>query len=196
VNGIYTVRASDGGDLVRLTHRGGDQAHPSYSPDGTQVVFQGVQGPKGACGGFDAPSPGTSCPPGSLPEGYVDGSIFVVNADGTGLHRIASRRPGLGSPPSWSPDGQWILFSDGTTIYVVHPDGTGLRRITLESVPGLRRAYYPSWSPDGTRFVFVGWSGADRFNLFTARKDGTDVEQITHTHGIYYRSTDWGTNAG
>ena len=39
VNGIYTVRASDGGDLVRLTHRAG--THPNYSPDGTQVVFKG-----------------------------------------------------------------------------------------------------------------------------------------------------------
>ena len=81
-------------------------------------------------------------------------------------------------------------------VYVVHPDGTGLRRITLESVPRLRQAYYPSWSPDGTRFVFVGVSGSDRSNLFTARTDGTDVEQITHTHGIDYRGTAWGTNAG
>ena len=139
VNGIYTM-PSDGGDLVRLTHRGG--THPNYSPDGTQVVFEGVQGPRGACGGFDAPSPGTSCPPGSLPENYVDGSVFVMNDDGTGLHRIASNMAGLHFPPSWSPDGQWILFLGWSgTVYVVHPDGTGLRQINAgagpESAPGL-----------------------------------------------------------
>jgi Tol biopolymer transport system component len=195
VNGIYSVRASDGGDLVRLTHRGG--THPNYSPDGAQVVFEGVQGLQGACGGFNAPSPGTSCPPGSRPEGYVDGSVFVVNADGTDLHRIASHMAALHFPPSWSPDGRWILLPTAeNAVYVVHPDGTGLRRITLETVPRLRQAIYPSWSPDGTRFVFVGWTGSDRFNLYTARKDGTDVEQITHTHGIFYASPDWGTNAG
>jgi Tol biopolymer transport system component len=193
VNGIYTMRASDGGDLVRLTRRAG--THPSYSPDGSQVVFQGIQGPNGACGGYDA-RPNTLCPSGSIAEGQLDGSLFVVNADGTGLHRIASQIPGVHSPPSWSPDGQWILFSAVTAVYVVHPDGTGLRRITLEWVPRLRQADYPSWSPDGTRFVFVGWTGSDRYNLFTAGADGTGVEQITDTRGIYYLRPDWGTNAG
>jgi Tol biopolymer transport system component len=196
VDGIYTVRASDGGDLVRLTHRGGTD--PDYSPDGAMVVFAGTQGPRGACpSSFGRRPPGTPpCPSGSISEGDPDGSVFVVNADGTGLHRIA-QVPGRVPPLSWSPDGRWILFeTGGAAVEVVHPDGTGLRRITLDSVPTLRAAAYPSWSPDGTRFVFVGWTGSDRYNLFTARMDGTDVEQITHTRGIYYRGTDWGTNTG
>jgi WD40 repeat protein len=134
------------------------------------------------------------CPPGTRHEGEPDGSVFVVNADGTGLHRIASQVADAYSLPRWSPDGRWILFSaftnhEGAAVYVVRPDGSGLRRITLE-FPRLRQAYYRSWSPDGTRFVFVGAS-AHGYNLFTARKDGTDVEQITHTRGIAYRSLDW-----
>ena len=194
-HGIFTVRASDGGDLVRLTPRNG--TNPNYSPDGQRVVFQGVQGPQGACIPSAPPGGGSfTCPPGTHRIGELDGSVFVVNVDGTGLQRIASHMEGLHFAPSWSPDGRWILFSAETDSYVVHPDGTGLRRITFDSVPRLRQAIYPSWSPDGTRFVFVGWSGSDRYNLFTAQADGTDVEQITHTHGIAYSSPDWGTNAG
>ena len=88
-HGIFTVRASDGGDLVRLTPRNG--TNPSYSPDGAQVVFQGVQGARGACIPHAPPSGGSfTCPPGTYRIGELDGSVFVVNADGTGLHRIAS----------------------------------------------------------------------------------------------------------
>jgi Tol biopolymer transport system component len=195
-HGIFTMRASDGGDLVRLTPRNGTS--PNYSPDGAQVVFLGVQGPRGACiPHAPSPSGGTfTCPPGTYRIGEIDGSVFVVNADGTGLHRIASHMnlwhiP----PPSWSPDGRWILFSAGSAIYVVHPDGSGLRRITLDW-PRLLHASSPSWSPDGTRFVFVGWTGPGWSNLFTAREDGTDVEQITHSHDTYYVSPGWGTDVG
>ena len=39
-NGIYSVRASDGGDLIRITSNpdGGD-IPGDYSPDGTRLVF-------------------------------------------------------------------------------------------------------------------------------------------------------------
>jgi hypothetical protein len=57
--GIYTVRASDGGDLVRLTNFEGTDA--SFSPDGTQVVFTPIN----------------------------DSGLWVVNADSTGLRLIA-----------------------------------------------------------------------------------------------------------
>jgi len=157
----------------------------------------GVQGPHGACDPHSpSPSGGSfTCPPGTYRIGELDGSIFVVNADGTGLHQIASQESLSRYPPSWSPDGRWILLSDGAAVYVVHPDGTRLRRITLQAPPRLRHASYPTWSPDGARFVFVGSTSSAGLNLFTAAKDGTDVEQITDTHGIYYRSPDWGTNA-
>src|SRR5262245_22148299 len=40
VNGVYTVRSSDGGGLTRITNAGGMADIPiDYSPDGTQLVF-------------------------------------------------------------------------------------------------------------------------------------------------------------
>jgi Tol biopolymer transport system component len=172
-NGMYTARASDGGDVVRLTNFAGMYA--SYSPDGTQVVFTPMHDRASTLS-------------------HRAAGLWVVNADGTGLRRVARK---YAIRPSWSPDGGWILSEASGGVYVVHPDGTGLRRITLETVPRLRDAFDPSWSPDGTRILFVGEQyGSRERNLFTARTDGTDVEQITHTPGISYVSPDWGTNTG
>jgi Tol biopolymer transport system component len=39
----------------------------------------------------------------------------------------------LASSPEWSPDGEWIAFTDGENeadLWVVRPDGTGLRQLT------------------------------------------------------------------
>src|SRR5262249_37039496 len=40
VNGVYTIRSSDGGGLTRLTDPGGAHDGPlDYSPDGREIVF-------------------------------------------------------------------------------------------------------------------------------------------------------------
>jgi TolB protein len=56
--------------------------------------------------------------------------------------------------PSWSPDGQWILFMGGkypdTQLYVVRPDGSGIRRISR----GTRTYEDPAWTPDGAGILF------------------------------------------
>jgi WD40-like Beta Propeller Repeat len=174
--GMYTARASDGGDPVRLSNFRGMYA--SYSPDGRQVVFTPIHDR-------------------ATQLSHHASGLWVVNADGIGLHLVAHQ---YAVRPTWSPDGRRILFESGSfraaVIDVVRPDWTGLRRITLESVPGLREVIYPSWSPDGTRFLFVGVTRSGERNLFTARRDGTDVEQITHTQGINYVTPVWGRTAG
>lgn len=57
--------------------------------------------------------------------------------------------------PSYSPDGQHIVFSgftDGVTdLYVVDADGKNLRHLTSDRYGDLM----PSWSPDGTHIAFA-----------------------------------------
>jgi hypothetical protein len=77
-------------------------------------------------------------------------SLWVVHADGSGLHEIRVQgKPACGGPivdptsrgcthPRWSPDGTKIIFgiatatADGGTenIYTVKADGTGLTQVT------------------------------------------------------------------
>jgi hypothetical protein len=167
VTGIYTVRASDGGGLVRLTS--GPDGSPTYSPDGREVTFfrrrDGVS------------------PPGA-------GALFVVHTDGTGLRRITPWGFAfLGE--SWSPDGRWIVFQRPYgELYEVHPDGTGLHQIPL-SLPAGAGALNPAWSPDGTRIVF-SLARNGRANIYAVRPDGTGLEQVTQSAGVNLQSPDWG----
>ncbi len=63
LNGIYTIRTSDGRDLSRITtNPGGDDIPGDYSPDGTRMVFIRLED--------------------DTPVGY-----FVTNVDGSGMRQ-------------------------------------------------------------------------------------------------------------
>jgi Tol biopolymer transport system component len=110
--------------------------------------------------------------------------IYVMNADGGGVHRLTDN-PATDTMPAWSPDGARISFvsaRDGNyEIYVMNADGSSLRRLTED--PGLDTN--PTWSPDGRRIAFesdrVGGSTAnDRDTaIFIMAADGSDLVQHT-----------------
>lgn len=178
VNGIYTIRASDGGGLTRVTNAGGLSDIPiAYSPDGRQIVFG--RNHSDNSGNCVAPS-----------------AIYIVNIDGSNLRRITP--PGYcDDDGSWSPDGSRIAFvmNDGT-IYTVHPDGTGLTSLPLGTAT---QAYAGdvAWSPDGRQVVFIlatrTASGSMIKGLGTANADGTNVLQITISP-TFDHSPSWGAN--
>lgn len=117
------------------------------------VSATGVAGPadgkgKPGGGGGDEPPPD--------PEiAYVnDGSLMVMNADGTnqrvvlaGSNNSGSTVHGIGNP-DWSPEGDRIAFGatieDQRGIYVINVDGTGLRLVVASQGP---LTAVPRWSP-------------------------------------------------
>jgi TolB protein len=170
-----------GGQLVmiadaRLRHALslGQGYEPGWSPDGKQLVF--VRKP----GAFQA--------------------VYLVNADGTNLHRIT--RWGLqgGKHPDWSPDGTHILFGSGGeldrgNLYSIRPDGTGLQQLT--HFHGRTKVSVGSYSPDGSSIVFstvvgaVNPPGATLTDVFVMTADGTDIRPVTRARN-WDGSADWG----
>jgi Tol biopolymer transport system component len=168
LNGIYSVRTSDGGGPIRLLR--GPVSPPRYSPDGTRLSF------------FDIKE-------GVSPSG--SGALFVMDADGADLVRITPW--GYAFPDhAWSPDGSWIVFQRPYgQLYLVHPDGSALHRIPLKLPPGTG-ALNPSWSPDGTWIVF-SLQRSDKAEIYLVRPDGTGLRKVTGAPGAQEQHPDWGT---
>jgi Tol biopolymer transport system component len=112
--------------------------------------------------------------------------------------RLTNAR-GYDAEGSYSPDGQWIVFTSMrdaynrtlsaeeqkqlevdpsyfAEIYIMHADGTGQKRLT--NVPGYDGG--PFFSPDGKRIIWRRFDTTGLIaNVFTMNPDGSDVRQIT-----------------
>jgi WD40 repeat protein len=174
LNGIYTVRSSDGGDLTRLTTSpsGHNDGAPAYSPDGTRFAF--VRASNGNNG---------------------TGAVFVENVNGTGLQRITAYgipMTGGYEALAWSPDGTEILFTSAAwSLDTVHPDGTALHQL-IHGKSGCPCAFSPAWSPDGTRIAYAYNPNSTASALYTANADGTHRVKLTIGNGEGWPN--WGTH--
>jgi Tol biopolymer transport system component len=173
-NGVYTIRASDGKGLTRITRNpGGGDIPLAYSPDGSQLLLDRMDPSRGE------------------PENHA---LFVTSISGGRPHRITPW--GFTDDyASWSPDGRTIVFGTNGSLYRVSPEGQGLAEITLRTADGssAATAFDVSFSPDGRRIVFS--LGSPEPGIYTAHLDGSDVEQLTTTTGEDHHAN-WGAASG
>ncbi len=137
---------------------------PEGSPDGTQIAFLRWN---------------SSAKP-------VDATaVFVMNADGTGQHRITPWNL-RAEDIAWAPDGTALTFRSETgpndfegDLYTVAPDGTGLTKVT-DHDPGTM-TLGSSWSPDSQWIVFARTGIAGLPDLYVMRRDGSELTPLTRT---------------
>jgi eukaryotic-like serine/threonine-protein kinase len=88
---------------------------------------------------------------------FPEGTLWRSKADGS--QRVQLTYPPLSVRlPSWSPDGQQIVFYDSlpgekSKVYTVSADGGTPREMMPEDS---QQQYDPTWSPDGTKIAFGG----------------------------------------
>ncbi len=185
-DGVFSIRASDGGDPVRLTTNpyGAEDLATDVSPDGTRFVFVRYK-------------PGAS--PGPNPDRTQQVALFVENMDGTGLRQLTPFGLAAGheiASANWSPDGREIITEmPHGRLFIVHPDGTGLTPIPLQTGTGKYFAFQPHWSPDGTRIIFNMYINGGQ-GIYTANLDGSGLVQVSFTTNFaaVFNGPDWGTH--
>lgn len=157
---------------------GGDW--PSFSPDGSQVVF--------------------------VIGGKTSYALYTINIDGSGLTKIypTGGATGNGSRPDWSWNAGAIAFtqqSDINTnfeaaIWTVAPDGSGAAPYNphVDVDAGM---FYPSWNEDLQSLVAVGYSkvdGGTQASLFVLTP--SSVTQITQSPNPVAGRPSWSLNGG
>ncbi len=85
---------------------------------------------------------------------------------------VLSRPGGTLTDLDWSPDGQWIVVTDGTGLTRVHADGTGEEAL-IEA--GTDATSHPRYLPDGSRITFTRTVLAKASGGSTAQGDTVDV---------------------
>jgi len=120
---------------------------PQLAPDGSTIAFTSANGGDVAVWLYDVSTREESeLAIGSLaawsPDGAGivlerDATIWLIGADGTDEHLLASEADVGLTSPTWSPDGQWIAFvrDDGITdeIWAIRPDGSDMRQLSWDS---------------------------------------------------------------
>ncbi len=207
---IYAVRA-DGSELTNLTNNPAWDVQGAWSPDGTKIAFVSSRGSSGLhleVMNSDGSSPRDLTPEAQFgtcgqcgphnpfwsPDGRQiatviereDGArdLFIANSDGGPLTNLTGSLEAPVQVARWSPDGSCVGFHAGyegdQNIYTIRPDGTDLRQLTDFQSDEI----FGSWSPDGTRIVFLRtgdldgdgeWDGSA---MWVMNADGNSATQL------------------
>jgi Tol biopolymer transport system component len=109
-------------------------------------------------------------------------AVYVSDLDGANRKQLFQQDGGGAFAPTWSPDGQWIVFGYGAVfndretkpsqLVMIRADGSEKRDLTS----GPLNSGFPSWSPDGKHIVYRVWKKEDRSLQILNLDDGTSTK--------------------
>ena len=126
---IYSVNR-DGTDLLRLTNTDRDEVGPTWSPDGTRIIFR-------------------------VPDTAAGSDLWIMDANGQNAH-VVTDHPGDEDSPAWWPSCEWVYFQtkrDGNwEIYRVRIPDYGMQQVTNHDAVDLidRHQFPPDPGPPMT----------------------------------------------
>lgn len=179
------VMNADGSGQRRLTS-GASDLNLVWSPNGSRIAFERAT--------FDLTQHHGGSGTGILAA--ISTAIYAINADGSGLVKLADES----GSPAFSPNGSTIAFASyrdqsgrscgedecsyNHEIYVMHSDGSTQTRITHSPSEDQN----PVWTPDGRAIVF----SSDRANYPALTYQGVDSDLyiMPSTGGCPLRLTD------
>jgi hypothetical protein len=157
---IFVSTIDDPGEVLQVTQLGAaDTSNPSFSPDGTRIVFSSSN---------NRPSP----------------DLWVVGVDGNDLVQLTDTATGE-REPAWSPTGSQIAFTSdqgtlgSTEIFLISVTETGeALGSAVQATNADRSSYSPSWSANGQTIVFASDRTGDG-DLFTMDSAGNNEQLLT-----------------
>jgi Tol biopolymer transport system component len=183
----------DGTGAVLLKTFRRDDYEPSWSPDGTRILYESESQHGGRAKIKSMAADGTDrtviyeapdriafmirpvwSPDGSqiafcaVRRRTLTRKIFTMNADGSSVTNISGNDHNDDCYPDWSPDGTKIAFSNGESVVTTNVNGS-TRAVVHEG-------FWPSWSPDGTIIAYE-----NNLNIFVVDADGSNAVRLTDT---------------
>ena len=170
--------------LIAFPRFRGTNSSPAWSPNGEQIAFMSSQN--------------------------GDPEIYLINADGSHLHRITFAI-GVNTSPSWNPKtGNQIVFvsdrsADGyPTLWEMNSDGTNVAPIKL---PDMGYVIDPTWSPNGQLIAFSWRRPSGNYDIYVMDVASHQIVELTRDQGrnerpswapdgrhLVFESTRTGTN--
>jgi TolB protein len=155
-NDIYVMNV-DGSGVTNLTNHPESDAGPEWSNDGSRITFISRR---------------------ETPDHF---QVFSMNADGSDLRRLTREDAIDFRAPTWSPDGQSIVYSrdenDNAQLHIMNADGSNPRPLLPPDAPPDQGE--PDWSPDGSRIVFRG-QGERSTEIYVFAIASGQITQLTN----------------